>query len=91
MKREAKKHGGRVESDGCGGYEVLAPDGRRWIGAEVWCYPLPVSEYESAEERQNEFQTCIDEISLGHEPYNDKPFDPTEVDRILEKIEQETR
>lgn len=89
VKREAAKHGGTVESDGCGGYDVLAPDDRRWIDAEVQCYPLPVNEYESAEEKQYELQLCIDLIKGGHEPYPDEPFDPTEVDRILAKIEKE--
>lgn len=67
VRKVAVKHGGRVESDGCGGYEVLA-EGRRWQDAEVQCYVLPMNEIEP-EDRQDELQRCVDLISAGHEPY----------------------
>lgn len=88
VRRAAERCGGRVESDGCGGYDLLAPDGRRWIDAEVWCQPIPLNEMEP-DEKQDELRRCLDIISLGHEPYTDEPFDPTEVDRILAKIDAE--
>lgn len=72
VRRVATRHGGKVQRDGCGGYEVIAPPGRRWIDAEVQCYVLPLNEYEPGE-RQAELQRCIDLIEAGHEPYPDEP------------------
>jgi hypothetical protein len=70
VRRVAARHGGRVQPDGCGGYEVLAPPDRRWINAEVQCYVLPLNEYED-DERQDELQRCIDMIEDGIEPFPD--------------------
>jgi hypothetical protein len=70
VRRIAKKHSGSVESDGMGGYEVLAPSGRRWIDAEVQCYVLTLNEYEK-HEIPDEIQRCVDLIENGHEPYPD--------------------
>lgn len=68
LRKLALHHGGTVEPDGMGGYEVVAPPDRRWIDAEVQCYVLPLNEYEP-HERAAEIQTCIDMIEAGHEPY----------------------
>jgi hypothetical protein len=73
VRRVAAKHGGLVEGDGMGGYEVLAPPGRRWIDAEVQCCVLPLTEMEDDEERQWAIQSCIDMIFRGHEPYPGEP------------------
>lgn len=67
IKALARRHGGTVEADGCGGYEILAPDGRRWRSAEVWCYPLPLSECESAEERQELLRQALAMLADGTE------------------------
>jgi hypothetical protein len=63
--RAAARHDGQVVSDGCGGYEVLAPEGRLWADAEVWCYPLPLSEAEGPEERQELLAQAVRMISEG--------------------------
>ena len=67
VKRAASTWGGTVESDGCGGYDVLAPRGYRWIVAEVWCYPLPLSEAESKEERQEMLTQAVNMLRGGIE------------------------
>jgi hypothetical protein len=69
VKRLAVKLGGRVQPDGCGGYEVLAPPHCRWIDAEVQCYPLPLNECQDAQEKQDEIQTCLNLIGGGHERF----------------------
>jgi hypothetical protein len=66
--RAAKAHDGRVVSDGCGGYEALAPDGCRWRDAEIWCYPIPLSEAEGREERQDMLRVAVSMIAAGVEP-----------------------
>jgi hypothetical protein len=72
IKRAAAKHGGRVESDGCGGYEVISPEGTRWIDAEVQYYVLPVRE-SNPEDVQDMLRQCMDFIKSGHEPYGYNP------------------
>lgn len=71
LRKLAASHGGTVESDGCGGYEVLAPPDRRWVDGEVQCLVLALSEYDRPGEKTEEIQHCIDMIANGHEPYND--------------------
>jgi hypothetical protein len=65
IRREVRKHGGRLERDGCGGYEALAPDGFIWADAEVWCYPLPLNEAESREERQDMLEQAVRMLGGG--------------------------
>ena len=60
-----QRFGGRLERDGCGGYEALAPDGLRWTDAEVWCYALPLSEAESPAERQEMLHQAVTMLSRG--------------------------
>jgi hypothetical protein len=67
LRKLAAQHGGRVQSDGCGGLEVLAPPDRRWINGEVQCLILALSEYESREERRDEIERCMDMMAAGHE------------------------
>ena len=67
LRREVKKRRGRVEADGCGGYEILAPEGRRWKSAEVWCQPLPLSEAESREEKEGMLRGALEMVAEGTE------------------------
>lgn len=52
VRRIVESHGGELVPDGCKGYEALAPEGCMWAEAEVWCYPIPLGECESKEERR---------------------------------------
>lgn len=69
IRRVAAKFGGTIEPDGCGGYEVLAPDHYRWIDGEVQCLVLALSEYDRPGEKEAEIQRCIDIISGGIERF----------------------
>lgn len=69
VRRAVAKHGGRVEPDGNGGYDLLAPDGFRWRVAEVWCQPLPLGEAETKEERQEMLETALNAVKDGIEPF----------------------
>ena len=66
--RVARSHAGTVEPDDCGGLEIVAPSGQRWIDAKVQCYVLPLNEIEP-EHHAEEIQRCIDLIERGTEPY----------------------
>lgn len=68
VKAAAKAIGARVERDGVGGYELLAPDGCRWVDAEVWCYPIPTNEAESPEEKREMLESASRVIAGGIEP-----------------------
>ena len=65
--RAAKVHGGLVVRDGCGGWEMLAPLGKRWVSLEVYAQPLPLNEAESHQERQDMLQAAIDGTKDGVE------------------------
>jgi hypothetical protein len=71
LRKLAERHGGVVESDGCGGYDILAdPDAKyRWIDGEVWCLPLPLNEIDPADHRA-EIQWAMDNI-IAPELFND--------------------
>ena len=68
VRRAAAKAGGTLESDGCGGWELLAPADRRWVWTETQCQPLPVREW-AGDEVQDELQRALDICTSGHEPY----------------------
>lgn len=68
IKSIVKRYGGRLERDGLGGWEALAPNGMIWTEAEVWCYPIPISECETKEERQEMLKTAISFLSAGVSP-----------------------
>ncbi len=67
VRRAAEKAGGRLEQDGCGGWDLLAPDGCRWTWSETWCQPIPLGEAESAEDRQDMLQWALDCATSGVE------------------------
>jgi hypothetical protein len=51
IRRAAEKVGGSLEPDGCGGWDLLAPNGKRWVESETWCQPIPLAEAETADDR----------------------------------------
>lgn len=67
VKRAAAKAGGRVEPDGCGGYDLLAPDGKRWVESETWCQPIPLGEADSPSERSDMLRMAMDCLAGGLE------------------------
>jgi len=71
LRRLVKAAGGRVEGDGVGGWEVLAPEGRMWTEAEVWCQPLPLNEYDDPAERVELIEYAIKMVQEGHKPHPD--------------------
>ncbi len=62
-----KKMGGSVVLDGCGGYDVIAPEGKRWKAAEATCQPIPMGEAESNKEKAEMVQTALNMVKEGTE------------------------
>lgn len=72
LKKLVASHGGIVESDGCGGLDLLANRDatRKWTNTDTWCQPLPLGEIEP-EFRQEEIRRAMDCVSGGTCPFND--------------------
>ena len=75
LRKLVARHGGTIERDGMGGYDLLAsPPGvepmMRWINAEVWCQPLPLGELDR-EERLERIEEVMMSIEGGTEPYDE--------------------
>ncbi len=68
LKCVVERLGGTLEKDGMGGYEAVAPPLCRWIDAEVSSYPIPLSEAETKEERQDMLDTAFRMLKAGIEP-----------------------
>src|SRR5690348_18113168 len=53
IRKAAEKVGGQVVSDGCGGYDLLAPERKKWAYSETWCKPIPLRSEEHTSELQS--------------------------------------
>lgn len=51
LKKAVEAAGGTLESDGVGGFEMVAPEGFVWSDLEVNCQPIPLSEMDSKQEK----------------------------------------
>lgn len=65
IKKEAAKHGGKVEKDGNGEYDLLAPEGSLWAEAEVWCQPIPLGEEDLTPESKAEMLESALAVARG--------------------------
>lgn len=65
VRRAAAKVGGRLDPDGAGGYDLLAPEGKRWGWSETWCQPIALGEAESIEDRAEMIQWAMDCCTSG--------------------------
>lgn len=65
LRKEIEEHGGKLVADGVGGYDMLAPTGRKWNSLEVWCQPIPLTECASPEERREMIQDAIEAAKCG--------------------------
>lgn len=74
VKAAASQAGGKVLSDGCGGYDLIAPDGKRWTWAEAWCQPIPLSEAGTQEERHEMLQWAYECATGGLTDMTPEPF-----------------
>lgn len=67
IRKAAGKVGGRLVSDGCGGYDLLAPDGKKWAWSETWCQPIPLGEADGQEDKESMLQWAMDCATGGLE------------------------
>jgi hypothetical protein len=72
VRRAAAKAGGRVEPDGCGGYELIAPYGYRWASSETVFQPIPLNEAQDADSRQEMLRWAMDCATGGLEPITEE-------------------
>ncbi len=68
LRNAAREAGGKLESDGDGGWNLLAPPGSRWGRTETQAALIPLGDADDDEDEADMIQYGIDCCVAGHEP-----------------------